>query len=66
MSHNLAVALIMGLTSGEYRFPRGPASGNRLHGNRALAGSNEEAERIAEGEARRAAKLARRAARAPK
>ena len=66
MDHNLAAALLIGLTAGEFKFPRGMASGNRLHTNRARAGSNEEAARIAEGDAKRNAKLARRAARAAK
>ena len=66
MDHNLAAVLLLGLVSGEFKFPRGAASGNRLHTERAHAGSAEEAARIAEGDAKRNAKLARRAARAAK
>lgn len=66
IDHNVAAVLLMGLARGEFTFPRGMASGNRLHTDRARAGSVEETARIAEGEAKRNAKLARRAARAPK
>ena len=66
IDHNVAAVLLMGLASSEFKFPRGMASGNRLHTERARAGSAEEAARIAEGDAKRNAKLARRAARAAK
>ena len=66
IDHNVAAVLLLGLASGEFKFPRGMASGNRLHSERAPRGSAEEISRIAEGEAKHAAKLARRAARAPK
>lgn len=66
MDHNVAAAILIGLAAGQLQFPRGMASSNRLHTNRARAGSTEETARISEGEAKRAAKLARRAARAPK
>jgi hypothetical protein len=66
MDHNVAAAILLGLAAGTLQFPRGMASGNRLHTERARAGSAEELQRIADGEAKRNAKLARRAARAPK
>lgn len=66
INHTVAAVLLMGPASGEFKFPRGMVSGNRLHTERAPRGSAEEAARIAEGDARRAAKLARRAARVPK
>ncbi len=66
INHNVAAVLLLGLASGEFKFPRGMASGNRLHTERAPLGSREEAARIAEGDAKRNAKLARRAARAAK
>lgn len=54
MNHNLAVALLMGLASGEFRNAPSCTSGNRLHRERAPAGSAEESERIAAADAKRA------------
>jgi hypothetical protein len=61
MNHNLATVILLGLASGEFSFPRGMASGNRLHTERAPRGSAEEADRIAAAAAKRARKLAKRA-----
>jgi hypothetical protein len=60
INHNLAAALIMGLTSGAYQFPRGATSSNRVHTNRAPRGSAEEAVRLTAAEAKRARKAAKR------
>jgi hypothetical protein len=66
MDHNLAAVMLLGLAAGEFRFPSRITDRNRLHTERARAGSAEELARITESEAKRAAKLARRAARATK
>lgn len=59
---NIAAALIMGLTGGTLRFPT-ITDGNRIHTERAPAGSALEAERIAAAERRRRHRAAKRAAR---
>jgi hypothetical protein len=59
MDHNLAAVLLLGLASGEFKFARGIASGNRLHTERAPRGSAEEADRLAAAAAKRARKAAR-------
>jgi hypothetical protein len=55
---NVATAMLLGLAAGELRIPR-ITDGNRMHTNRAPAGSVEAAERIAAAEAKRARKAAR-------
>lgn len=55
----VAAAMLIGLTSGELRWPRHSAQGNRLHTDRARRGSPEERERLAAAEAKRARKAAR-------
>jgi hypothetical protein len=59
INQNVAAVLLIGLASGEFTFPRGMASGNRLHTERARAGSVEEAARIAAAAAKRQRKAAR-------
>lgn len=59
INHNLAAALLMGITRGIFRNPPTITSGNRLHSERAPRGSPEAVERMAAAKAKRARKAAR-------
>lgn len=59
MNLNTAAALLAMLAAGDIIYPRGIASGNRVHTDRAPRGSVEERERIAAAETKRARKAAR-------
>ena len=60
INHNVAAALLMGLTDGSLRNAPAITSGNRLHTDRAPPGSPESFERIAAAEAKRARRAAKR------
>ena len=64
IDHNVAAAMIMGLTNGTLRNAPAITSGNRLHTDRAPPGSPESFERIAAAEAKRARRAAKRCSRA--
>jgi hypothetical protein len=59
INHNVAAALLMGLTSGALKWPRRITDSNRLHTDRAPPGSPESFERIAAAEAKRQRKAAK-------
>jgi hypothetical protein len=62
LDQNLAAVMLLGLTAGEFRMPRGMTDGNRLHMERAPRGSQAERDRMAAAEAKRQRKLAKRRA----
>lgn len=61
MNHTLAAALLMGLSSGTLRQPKSCTSGNRIHTERAPRGSPEHLRALADAEAKRVRKAAKRA-----
>lgn len=60
MNHNLAAALLTGITSGQFGYPRSCTSGNRIHTDRAPKGSAEAIARIAAADAKRQRKNLKR------
>jgi len=60
INHTVASTIILGLISGELKYPHSITSGNRLHTGRAAPGSREAAERIAAASLRRQRRAAKR------